>query len=478
MDPRGRGRADGRGRAARLALGFIVTATLAATAACSSDDGSDSASSTSAGDATAGTEGTTTTAAPADGDRYTMANGLDVILYPVEDATDVVMVVALDVGEVHDPPGQSGLAHVTEQVYSTAATGFLPPRAAFEQQGQYPAGWWSETSDDHTISARRFPSDALEAEIAESASRMTAVAVSQEDLDRERDRVLLDLDTILAADPPLAARTRAEELIQPSPNGGNQGGIPAQVTQFDLATVTDRLAALYKPANATLVLVGAFDPDEARAYLDTYFTPVPAGSPVGEGAAWGLAGFGETASVVVAPRTGSEPGVSTAAVGYLAPAPTDPTYPAFLTHIVRMRAAGPADGITVGYAPLVTPGVVTVSSPVAEGETDEAAVERIRAWVAAQLAVPIDDDARVAAAAEASALYGVGGYGDELATTDPYALALSLARTSQLGVVGEELGAAIDALDDEALATSATATFTPERSAAAVVIVEPKPPAG
>jgi hypothetical protein len=143
-----------------------------------------------------------------------------------------------------------------------------------------------------------------------------------------------------------------------------------------------------------------------------------------------------------------------------------------------MRAAGPADNITVGYAPLITPGVVTVSSPVAEGETDEAAVERIRAWVAAQLAVPIDDDARVAAAAEASALYGVGGYGDELATTDPYALALSLARTSQLGVVGEELGAAIDALDDEALATSATATFTPERSAAAVVIVEPKPPAG
>jgi zinc protease len=476
MDPRGRGRADGRGRAARLVLGLFVTVALVATAACSSDDGSDAASTTSAGDATAGTAATTTSTPTAGGDRYTMANGLDVILYPVEDATDVVMLVAFDVGEVHDPPGQSGLAHVSEQLYSTAATGFLPPRAAFEQQGQYPAGWWSETSDDHTISARRFPPDALEAEIAESASRMTALGVSQEDLDRERDRVLLDLDTILAADPPLAARTRAEELIQPSPNGGNQGGIPAQVAQLDLATVTERLAALYKPANATLVLVGAFDPDEARAYLDTYFTPVPAGAPVGEGAAWGLAGFGETASVVVAPRTGSEPGVSTAAVGYLAPAPTDPTYPAFLAHVVRMRAAGPADAITVGYAPLITPGVVTFSSPVAEGETDEAAVERIRAWVAAQLAVPIDDETRAAALAEAGSLYGVNGFGDELVITDPYAVALSLARTSQLGVDGDALGAAIEALDDEALATSTTATFTPERSAAAVVVVEPKPP--
>jgi hypothetical protein len=381
--------------------------------------------------------------------------------------------VSYAVGERHDPPGQSGLAHVTEQVYSTAATGLVPPRAAFEYASLYPGRWWSETGDDYSVMARVFPNADLDDEITEAAARMLSLTVTQDDLDRERERVLLDIDNILAADPARAARTRAEELIQPSPNGGNQMGIPAQVAQLELASVVDRLATLYKPANATLVLVGGFDPDDARATIEQFFGLVPAGQEAGEGAAWGLAGFGEVASVIVTPRAGGEPGVSTASVGYLAPPPDDPTYPAFLTHVSRMRAAGATEGMTVTYAPLETPGVVTVSTALLPGETEEAVVERLRAWIAAQLALPLDDDARAAVADELSITFGAGGHPPDQLVDDPYTVALSLARTGQLGVDPEALAAAVESLTDDDLAASAAVTFGPERSAAAVVLVEP-----
>jgi predicted Zn-dependent peptidase len=466
MHHSGRGRTGGwRGRT----LLVVTLAALTLLGACSSDDGGGEAS----GSSTSTDHPTTSTTVPPPFEHYTLANGLDVVLYPVADATETVLLVTYDIGERHDPPGQSGLAHVTEQVYSTAATGLVPPRAAFEYASLYPGKWWSETGDDFSVMARQFPNDALDGQITEAAARMLLLNVTQDDLDRERERVLLDIDTGLAADPALAARTRAEELIQPSANGGNQSGIPAQVAQLELAAVTERLATLYQPANATLVVVGGFDEEAARATIEQFFGAVPAGQAAGEGAPWGLAGFGEVASVIVTPRGDGEPGVSTASVGYLAPAPDDPTYPAFLAHVARLRASAPAADMTIGYAPLRTPGVITVSTPLAEGETEEAVVERIRAWVALEMAIPLDDDSRALVADDLAITFGVGDYPDSQQRDDPFNVALSLARTGQLGIDPEALAQAVADLDDDDLATSAQATFVPDRSAAAVVLVEP-----
>lgn len=489
MHHSGRGRAGGgRGRALAAAIALLAGLGLLAGACSGSGSGGDGgdggdAGEGAAGDASSGETssdaagragaGTTTTTAPPPYERYALDNGLDVVLYPVDGAERTALLVAYEVGERHDPPGQSGLAHVTEQVYSTAGTGLVPPRAAFELVTRYDGRWWSETGDDHTVMAREFPNADLDAEITEAAARMLSLTVTPEDLERERERVLLDIDAGLAADPDLAARTRAEELIQPSANGGNQMGIPAQVAQLELPVVVERLNQIYKPANATLVLVGGFDPLEAKATIDRFFGLVPPGQEAGEGAPWGLAGFGEVASVIVNPRPDAEPGVSTASVGYLAPPPGDPTYPAFLTHVARMRSAAAAAGMSVGYAPLQTPGVVTVSAPLLLGESELAVVERIRAWIADQVVQPLDDADRELVVEEAATTFGAGGHPESQLRDDPFSVALALARTAQLGIDPDELAAALEELTDADLEVSAAATFGAERSAAAVVLVEP-----
>ena len=63
--------------------------------------------------------------APADDrtQRVELDNGLRVILRPIESANNVALVLLYDIGDVHDPPGKSGMGHFIEHVYVTAAAG-------------------------------------------------------------------------------------------------------------------------------------------------------------------------------------------------------------------------------------------------------------------------------------------------------------------------------------------------------------------
>jgi len=57
---------------------------------------------------------------------FRLENGLRVMLRPVIGAEDVVVVVLFDVGGLDDPPEKSGLAHLVEHLYVTAATPTTP----------------------------------------------------------------------------------------------------------------------------------------------------------------------------------------------------------------------------------------------------------------------------------------------------------------------------------------------------------------
>src|SRR5437879_89267 len=80
--------------------------------------------------------------------RFTLPNGLRVILRPVQGAQNVVVVVQFDIGGNQDPPERSGLAHLIEHAYCTAAAGSTSARTA----EQYMAGGGNaQTGDDFTF---------------------------------------------------------------------------------------------------------------------------------------------------------------------------------------------------------------------------------------------------------------------------------------------------------------------------------------
>ena len=57
-----------------------------------------------------------------------LENGLKVLLRPLEGSQNTALVVLFSVGGDNDPAGRSGLAHLVEHVYVTAAGGATPAR--------------------------------------------------------------------------------------------------------------------------------------------------------------------------------------------------------------------------------------------------------------------------------------------------------------------------------------------------------------
>src|SRR5262249_1803621 len=103
---------------------------------------------------------------------FELENGLRVLLRPVHGAKQAAAVVRYSVGGDHDPQGRSGLAHLVEHVYVTAAAGDQPQRTVNEYLRRYPAGWNAQTGDRYTVFATVFPGRQLEDELKDAAVRM------------------------------------------------------------------------------------------------------------------------------------------------------------------------------------------------------------------------------------------------------------------------------------------------------------------
>jgi len=71
-------------------------------------------------------------------EEFTLDNGLNVILRPVQ-AKDVAVVVLYSTGADHDPKGRSGLAHFVEHLQCTAAAGEFPTQVLNRRLPSSPA---------------------------------------------------------------------------------------------------------------------------------------------------------------------------------------------------------------------------------------------------------------------------------------------------------------------------------------------------
>ena len=141
----------------------------------------------------------------------------------------MALLVLYRIGGDHDPQGRSGLAHLVEHLYVTAAAGGRTARTAEGFFQQYPAGCNAQTGDRYTVVATVFPKGELEKELAEAAARMGDLRITADDLDREKPRLLEEVSNMFGRFPALGAVNNARELIRPTPRGGRKGGLPEHV---------------------------------------------------------------------------------------------------------------------------------------------------------------------------------------------------------------------------------------------------------
>jgi len=410
------------------------------------------------------------TPTPAPG-QFSLDNGLSVRIRPVQGTGDVALLVLYRVGGDHDPRGKSGLAHLVEHLYVTAAAGADPSRTAEAFFRHYRAGCNAQTGDRYTVLATVFPKGDLERELTEAAARMGDLRVTAADLDREKPRLLDEVANMFGRFPALGAVNVARELIRPTPQGGRKGGLPEDVQAITLADVQTYWERYYKPKNATLVLAGAVDEAAARRAVTAHFAKLAPGEEVPAPGTPGAPKAGAVRDLAVSPlQPQAEP---VACLAYAAPEPGGELYAPFLVLVARFYAAsarpgGGGTGRPSVYFPLLEdPAVLGVSATAKPGETAPRAIARLESFVADTIAPPLRDDERASARQMFGPLLGTAEVPDFALAQNLYGVALSLARREPLGIDAPKLDRALDALTERDLRRAAGELFTPTRHAGA-----------
>jgi predicted Zn-dependent peptidase len=209
--------------------------------------------------------------------RFSLANGLDVILEPVRRQSEVAVLIGYDVGLRDDPPGYSELSHLVEHM-TFRGSRHLPfsydGMLALKKVGARQLN--VRTSFDSTQYQIVVPSAHLETALWIESERMAFT------LERFDERsLLLEKET-------LASETRRRGLADVQGNflrlaqraafgAGHPYGRARRANEFERIELSDVqwfFQASYRPKRAHLVIVGDFDEARARAAVERYFGPI------------------------------------------------------------------------------------------------------------------------------------------------------------------------------------------------------------
>jgi zinc protease len=405
--------------------------------------------------------------------RFALDNGLEVVLRPVARAKAAAVLVRFRIGEAHDPPGASGVAHALEHLWCTVATKDVPASTYEAWSAERPLGCNAQTAADSTFVATVVAADRLDAELADFASRLVDLRPSEEDLRRERERLKAEVANMFGGLPVLTAPNLARAELRDPSGRTRPGGLPATFDALPLETAAERLRKLYRAGNARLVVVGKFDAGAVAATIRERCGPAPRGEP--------------PPTVLAPPRPDSRPlrivDVGGAAnprdaksAGYAAVAIEPPALSDldFAAYFVAMRSLsgrsaalrpGPERPV-VRFAPLDDPTFCAVVVGLRDGETPADAEARLLAWIAERLA-RIDERDIASARQVFDATLGLGRRGDAAVARNLYGAALAL------GAVDDEtldrVREALAALTVEDLRARLPGIFGPTRRAVAVV---------
>jgi predicted Zn-dependent peptidase len=208
-----------------------------------------------------------------------LPNGLRVILAEDHLAPVVGVNIWYDVGSKHEVPGKTGFAHLFEHVMfqGSANVGKAEHIALVQAAGGTMNGttWLDRTNYFETL-----PSHQLELALWLEADRMGTLleALSQENLDNQREvvknekRWSYDNRPYGSWNEKLQAHLFPPEHPYHHPTIGSMEDLDAA----SLDDVKEFFRTYYAPNNAVLVIVGDFEPSQARSWASTYFGNIPA----------------------------------------------------------------------------------------------------------------------------------------------------------------------------------------------------------
>ncbi len=213
-------------------------------------------------------------------EKYKLANGLTVILSEDHRLPQIAVDVWYHVGAANQTPGKSGFAHLFEHMMFSGSKHVQPsPIQILESVGA--SGMNGTTNFDRTNYFEVVPSNQLAAALWIESDRMGYLldTLDEQKLKIQRDVVSNEKRQSYDNRPYGPAGLRLCDLLFPKPHPYYECviGDIADIQAASLEDIRQFFRTWYGPENASLAIVGDFDPAVVKDLVEKYFGPIPRG---------------------------------------------------------------------------------------------------------------------------------------------------------------------------------------------------------
>ena len=206
----------------------------------------------------------------------TLENGLRIYLLPIKNAPVVSVMVAYRVGSADEEKDQTGLSHYLEHLMFKGTEKLFPgdiDRITQRNGGQNNA----YTSEDMTVYHFDFAAKRWQAALEIEADRMRNIRIDKRhEFEEEKGAVIEELNGNEDNPYDLEQKTILPLLFpQDSPYSHPVIGKKEHVLGATAEIIKKHYDKWYHPNNASLIIVGGFDPEEATTKIKTLFGAIP-----------------------------------------------------------------------------------------------------------------------------------------------------------------------------------------------------------
>jgi zinc protease len=215
--------------------------------------------------------------------RFSLPNGLDVILHEDHTVPSVAVNIWYHVGSAYEKPGRTGFAHLFEHLMFMGSKDV--PEGKFDQWLEAAGGDNNaSTTTDRTNYYEDVPSNALDLPLFLESDRMGYLvdAMTPAKVDAQREVVKNERRQSYENRPyGLASILLSENLYPPThPYHWPTIGSMADLGAASYQDVVDFFRTYYLPNNASLVIAGDIDPVKTRQKVEYWFSDIKAGKRV------------------------------------------------------------------------------------------------------------------------------------------------------------------------------------------------------
>lgn len=207
---------------------------------------------------------------------YKLDNGLKVVLSPDKTVPTVAVAVYYNIGFRIEPRERTGFAHLFEHMMFQGSENL--GKMEFVRLIQTNGGVLNgSTRFDFTNYFEIVPAHKLETILWAEADRMKGLAITQENLTNQQGVVKNEVK-VNVLNQPYGGFPWLDMPQYANENWYNAHNFYGDLDDLDAATLEDVQSffdTYYAPNNAALVVVGDFEIEEAKAFIEDYFAAIP-----------------------------------------------------------------------------------------------------------------------------------------------------------------------------------------------------------